>query len=201
MKKRQSGKTPNVSRFAAGHVEGSSTTSVEEGYTDSVADFAQKNYQRLLGWCHSRWNGQGQDVMHEALQLAAGEKEKNKYKRYPLQYMTFSRFRDLCREAARNLGIYRTVYTADGVIIEPPREGMATLPADNGRQMDERILAAMRYASPKIARAMQMVLDGHTFREAAHELGMTESELSRRLGELGGRTSRQRNLFIEGVGR
>lgn len=195
-------KTLNPEMLAGAGVEGSSTPpTVEEGYADSVAKFAEKNYQRLSSWCHARWDGQGQDVLHEAIRLAAGEKkEDGTWQRKPLEYMTFSLFRRLCREAARNLGIYRTVYTADGVILDPPREGMPSLPAIGaGTPPDGRIEAAMRYAAPGIQRAMQMVLDGHTFRDAAHELGIRESELSRRLGELGGRVTGQLNLFIEGV--
>lgn len=197
MKKRQE-KTLNVSWFAAGHAEGSNPPD-REGYSPIVADFTEKNYQRLLGWCHKRWNGSGQDVLHEALNLAGGKKnEDGTWARKPLEYMTFNRFCDLCREAARNLGVYRTAYTKDGVIFEPPREGMATpVPANSG-PMDPRIRAAIQYASPVVAQAMRKVLEGHTFREAAHQLGLTESQLSQRLAKLGGRRTGQLNLFVSG---
>jgi len=194
-------KTPNVSRLAAGHVEGSSPTPGEEGYTDSVAEFVQKDYHNLSRWCHSRWNGSGQDVLHEAIRLAAGEKNKDgTWERVPLQYLTFTLFARLAAEAARGIKLRQWRHTPDGVVIEPPREGMPMpVPTSTGKQMDERIIAAMRYASPEIAQAMQKVLEGYTFREAARKLGLRESELSRRLARLGGRTSRQLNLFVSGV--
>lgn len=197
--KQKKEKTLNPEMLAGAGVEGSSTPLDGESHTISVSEFAEKNYRRLSQWCHARWNGSGQDVMHEAIRLAAGEKnEDGTWQRKPVEYMTLSLFRRLCQEAARNMGIYRTSYTTAGVILEPPRDGMLSVPTTDAGQLDERIVAAMQYVAPDIRRAMQMILDGYTFREAAHTLGLRESEISRRLGQLGGRVTGQMNLFIEG---
>lgn len=112
MKATQKVKTLNRDELAGRHGEGSSTT-LGDGYTDSVNDFITKNHQRLTRWCHRRYNGNGNDVMHTAIETALE-------RRY--EYMTFRLFRDLCREAARNLGIHRWVQDDQGTIILPPTQ-------------------------------------------------------------------------------
>lgn len=182
-------KTLSADQLAGARAEGSNPPD-REGCTNSVADFLEKNHSKLLRACHARWNGSGEDVLQAAAILCAGAKKIN------LKYFMMK-----AREAARNLDLRQWRHTPDGVVIEPPREGMATPPEYSGREVDERILAAMRYASPEIAEAMRKVLEGHTFRQAAHDLGLTESQLSQRLAKLGGRTSGQPNLFVSGVAR
>jgi DNA-directed RNA polymerase specialized sigma24 family protein len=118
MKKRTATeKTLNPEMLAGAGIEGSSTTpSVEEGYSHSISDFMEKNYRRLSRWCDSRWNGQRQDVMHEAAVIAIE-------RRY--EYMTFSLFSSHSREAARNLQVARWTHDAEKTIILPPTERAA----------------------------------------------------------------------------
>jgi hypothetical protein len=104
-------KTLNPEMLAGAGTEGSSATQEREGYSSSIHDFIEKNYQRLSRWCHQRWNSSGGDVMNSAVVIAI----EGGY-----TYMTFSLFRRLCREAARKLRLNHTVYTADDVIILPP---------------------------------------------------------------------------------
>jgi hypothetical protein len=75
----------------------------------SPSEFFEKNLPKLLQYCHSRWNGYGEDVLNQAV------KQGMKY-----EYMTFSLFGDLCHSAARDLKIARWQHTAEGTVILPP---------------------------------------------------------------------------------
>jgi hypothetical protein len=100
---------------------------------EKVDDFFTQRYDSLNRYCHSRWNGQGGDVLHSAWELA---------KKHEYTHINFSLFGKLCLNAARKLRLRYTIYTADGVIILPPTERaaerveshLAAAPADNDNQ-------------------------------------------------------------------
>lgn len=78
----------------------------------AVRDFFEKNYSSLLSYCHSRWNGSGQDVCHEAAAIALARYRK----------INFRLFCFLAAEAARRLRIHEIGHNADGAIITPRDE-------------------------------------------------------------------------------
>lgn len=63
----------------------------------STDEFFEQNYPDLLTYCRQRWNGSGEDVLHETYLIIRG--------RY--QTVTFSLFVVTTREAARNLGLFK----------------------------------------------------------------------------------------------
>jgi len=62
---------------------------------NSVAQFFGENYPSLKKYCHSKWNGSGDDVLHEAFIIAS--------QRY--LDINFSLFTRLAAESARKLKI------------------------------------------------------------------------------------------------
>jgi len=75
----------------------------------SLEQFFERNLPKLLRYCHSKWDGSGEDVMQEAM------KHGTKY-----GYMTFSLFHDLCLATARDLKIARWQHDDERTIILPP---------------------------------------------------------------------------------
>ncbi|MEM4204466.1 MAG: hypothetical protein QXS54_10400 [Candidatus Methanomethylicaceae archaeon] len=65
--------------------------------TLSVDEFFKTHYSHLLHYCCSRWNGSGQDILHQVYLILR--------ERYPR--INFSLFMTTCHEAARALGLHR----------------------------------------------------------------------------------------------
>lgn len=149
MKTMQKTKTLNPEMLAGSGIEGStapkgdsSKNSMPYG-AEKIDDFFVNNYQRLLGWCHSRWNGSGGDVMHSAWELA---------KKRGYTYINFSFFCGLCKDAARKLRLRQWMQAAEMTIILPPTSRsaerldahLATAPAIEAEFPQDCILAARK---------------------------------------------------------
>lgn len=63
----------------------------------NVDEFFEQNYPSLMSFCRSKWNGSGEDVLHQTYVILR--------ERY--QTVTFSLFMVTAREAARVLGLHR----------------------------------------------------------------------------------------------
>jgi hypothetical protein len=83
---------------------------------EKIDVFFTARYDSLSRWCHGRYNGNGQDVMHGAYEIA---RERG------YTHITFGLFASLCREAARNLQVARWQQDEEKTIILPPTERAA----------------------------------------------------------------------------
>lgn len=107
-------------------------------------------------------------------------------------------------------GVKKTVYDYIPPITEPQKVTLIPLDALSNkdlRQMarenndeeglDERIEKIMKITSPGLRKAMQYVLQGDSFKNAAKKIGMSSSKLCQELGRLAGREKIQAELFWE----
>jgi hypothetical protein len=89
------------------------TEAKANGVTYPVDEYIEANYNSLLGYCKSKWNGNGQAVLHEAAAMAM-----ERYKR-----INFTLFEDLAKEAAeRKVKVKRYKDYKDGWCVEEHEE-------------------------------------------------------------------------------
>jgi hypothetical protein len=110
----------------------------------SPAEFFGKNYQKLKRYCQHRWGSHGEDVAHEAMQIALEKK---------YAYMTFSLFALVAKGVARDMGVYEQNVSLDELV-----ENGHDFAAEPEQTLDERI--EMLRQDPRFKEAIEKILDG-----------------------------------------
>jgi hypothetical protein len=123
---------------------GAKTGQEQDTCNISTAEFFEKNYVKLSRYCRSRWNGQGEDVMHQAMQIALEKK---------YAYMTFSLFTLIAKGAARDLGVYTTDVSLNELV-----ENGHDFAAVQEQGLDERL--EILKGDPRFREAIEKILDG-----------------------------------------
>lgn len=106
-----------------------------------VDEFFEVRYADLRRYCRAKWDGMGEDVLHEAYVIAI-----ERYK-----HINFSLFTFLCTEAAREVEMYRYGHDENGTIIMPPTAKAAERLMLQVEDEDEHVKRLTRIAK-KMAR-------------------------------------------------
>lgn len=118
---------------------GKGTAASTHTQQEKVETFFEKNYNSLSKFCHSRWNGRGDDVLHSAFVIA-----KQRYKK-----INFSLFTKITREAARSI-CNGWMHDDEHTIILPPtslageRLAKVLAVADDDFYVEDDIVAFLR---------------------------------------------------------
>jgi hypothetical protein len=107
-------------------------------------EFFEKNYAKLARYHRHRWNGQGEDVAHQAMKIALEKK---------YVYMTFALFNRICLCVARDMGVYAPDVSLDELV-----ENGHDFAATQEQGLDERLEILKQ--DPRFSEAIEKILAG-----------------------------------------